>query len=103
MSRDGGLQAERTALAWSRTSLALVANGVLVLVRHLGDEGLALGLVLAVAAFALAVATALLGRRRSRALLADPGAPRPLPAAVVVPLGVAITALCLGTTVSLLA
>lgn len=29
-----GLQRERTSLAWTRTALALVANGLLVAVRH---------------------------------------------------------------------
>lgn len=101
-STPAGLQAERTALAWSRTSLALLVNGALVLLRHLRVDGRSDGLVLAAVAFALAVVTALVGRARSRALLRATGDPVGPSSALVVGLGVAITLLCIATTVSLL-
>lgn len=61
-----GLAAERTALAWQRTALALAANGVLLLVRE--PLGGLVGAVVAAAAFALAAAVVLVGRHRSREL-----------------------------------
>jgi len=36
--RDPGLQAERTALSWRRTSAAVVANGLLILRSGLATE-----------------------------------------------------------------
>ncbi|MGZ4524044.1 MAG: DUF202 domain-containing protein, partial [Mycobacteriaceae bacterium] len=44
-----GLAAERTALAWSRTSLAVLGNGGLLLLRHFGDAVGPFELVLAIA------------------------------------------------------
>jgi uncharacterized membrane protein YidH (DUF202 family) len=64
-------QPERTSLAWTRTSLAVLANGVLLLLR---DTHSALHFVAAGMAAVLAVSTYLIGVRRQRLL-----AHRPLP------------------------
>lgn len=74
---DTGLAAERTVLAWTRTSLGVLANGALLLFRDLqGDLGrlglIAVGLALVVALYTFAV-----GMRRQRTL-----ARRPLPSPV---------------------
>jgi uncharacterized membrane protein YidH (DUF202 family) len=54
---DVGLQRERTSLAWTRTALAMVANGLLVLVRHEHSFPLAVSVLLSSAWVALALAT----------------------------------------------
>jgi uncharacterized membrane protein YidH (DUF202 family) len=66
-----GTQPERTSLAWTRTSLAVLANGVLLSLR---DTHSALHFVAAAIAAALALSTYLIGLRRQRIL-----ARRPLP------------------------
>lgn len=71
---ERGLQAERTAMAWTRTSFALLGNGVILLAK---DTPLSHGPVrLGLAGFAAAVALAayLVGRQRQRTL-----SQRPLP------------------------
>lgn len=96
---SAGLAAERTVLAWQRTSLALAVCGGLLLVRSpLGGSA---GLVLAAAAFVLAGRVAVLGARRSRALEQDQAAPA-LPARTVVVLGAAVAGLALGAGASVL-
>jgi uncharacterized membrane protein YidH (DUF202 family) len=74
LTSTGGTQPERTTLAWTRTSLAVLANGaILLLQRTHGDVG-PLRFVAAGIAALLAVAAYLIGFRRQRIL-----AQRPLP------------------------
>ena len=62
---DVGLQRERTAMAWTRTVLGLVVNGVLVLVRHERAFPLAVAIPLAVLCAALVVLVVAVSLRRS--------------------------------------
>jgi uncharacterized membrane protein YidH (DUF202 family) len=73
-----GLQPERTALAWSRASLGVLGNGVLVLVRDLHGDGGPLRFVLAGLAAIVAAWMYAVGVRRQRLLRR-----RPLPARLV--------------------
>jgi uncharacterized membrane protein YidH (DUF202 family) len=70
--RDGGLQSERTALAWTRTSFAVLANGALPMLKAFhGFNGSLQPIVVGLAA-AIALSTHLLGRRRQRLLGRQP-------------------------------
>jgi uncharacterized membrane protein YidH (DUF202 family) len=77
-TRDPGVQGERTALAWSRTSLAMLANSLLALRAGVlaGNTEIA---VLALGLIGAAAATFAYGRRRRRLLL-QAGTPAAVPA-----------------------
>lgn len=94
-SRDPGLQAERTVLAWNRTGLALLANGLLALRTGWGSQQAAItGL-----AFALLIAAGgvlVYGVCRHRQLLNSPQVKAPAVLAMVVVTGVSLLACMVG-------
>ena len=67
-------QPERTTFAWTRTSLAALANGAILLIQHTHRGASPFHFVAACLAALLALATYLIGVRRQRIL-----AKRPLP------------------------
>lgn len=74
MNRDPGLQGERTALAWTRTSLVMAVNATPVLRAGMqaDDAGLiGLGVILALIALGVFMA----GAHRRQQLAARPSAP----------------------------
>jgi uncharacterized membrane protein YidH (DUF202 family) len=95
-------QPERTTLAWTRTSLAALANGALLLLRDTHGEASALQLVAAGAAALLALSTYLIGVRRQRMLARRPLPHRISPRREVYLTGVSIIALILISELSLI-
>lgn len=70
--RDEGLQPERTSLAWSRTSIGALGNGVLLLVRDVHGHTGPLRLIPAGLAIVVALLIYLAGVRRQRLLRQRP-------------------------------
>jgi len=96
-----GLPAERTALAWSRTSLAVLVNGVLLVVKQPHHDDGPLRPAAAALAAIIAIAVYLVGISRQRDL-----ARRPLPKhitarAQVQWIGVAVMVLITATALGL--
>ncbi len=82
---DAGLQAERTGLAWSRTSLGAAGNAALLAIREISHTQVTLALVPAVLALVIAIATGVYGRHRTRVLRHSP-LPEQLAATRAIPL-----------------
>jgi uncharacterized membrane protein YidH (DUF202 family) len=83
------LQPERTVLAWTRTSLAVLVNGVLLLIRDplvAREHPQPAGAVVGVVAIVGAVVVYLIGVQRQRALCV-----RPLPRMVTARTAVTVT------------
>jgi uncharacterized membrane protein YidH (DUF202 family) len=96
VARDRGLQPQRTELAWTRTSLAVLVSGSLVLVKDRDPAHLANHpgrLVVGVAAITVAVCVFALSVRRRRVLRARPQPPCVHARTVVLFTGMSILAL----------
>jgi len=94
-------QPERTTLAWTRTSLAVLANGAILLIRDTHGKPSGPQLVAAGAAAALALATYLIGVKRQRLLAQRPLPDRISPRREVYLTGGAIIALILVSALAL--
>ncbi len=87
-----GLQAERTLLAWERTSLGLLANGALLLLRDTGFTR-SPALLPAATALTLALLAAAIGLRRRRRIAHSAGDTVPEPSIEVLLLVSGVTIL----------
>ncbi len=100
-ARDDGLQPERTALSWSRTSFGVLGNGALLLVRDLDQYTGPLRLLPAGLAVVIAGATYLVGLRRQRVLRRRPLPAQLVPRRQVRLIGVAVLVLIVVTALAL--
>ena len=89
--------ADRTSLAWTRTSFAFLANGALLAVRNLHGPVGPTALIPALLAAAVALITYVIALRRQRALQQDPLPPRVTPRRQVYFIGTAVLVLTVVT------
>ncbi|MDT5327985.1 MAG: hypothetical protein QOF25_5137 [Mycobacterium sp.] len=99
--RDGGLAAERTVLAWTRTLLAVLANGALLMVRSIHGYNGSVRLFAVGVAVTLALSTCLIGMRRQRKLAHHPLPQRITPRNAVYLIGVSMLVLILVAAVAI--
>ena len=92
---EAGLPAERTSLAWTRTSFGVLANGVILMLKNVHTSNGPVRLVLAGLAAALALTTYLIGRRRQRTLSQRPLPKRITPSREVYLVGISVIVLIL--------
>ncbi len=92
--------ADRTALAWTRTSFAFLANGALLMIKNLHGAVGAEAFLPAVLAAAVALSTYVIALRRQRTLQQEPPPARVTPRRQVYFIGTAVLVLILVTTVA---
>jgi uncharacterized membrane protein YidH (DUF202 family) len=98
---EPGLQPERTALAWQRTTMGLLANGGLFALRSAGVARSVPGILLVLALLVLSFVASVLGWRRERALSRRRVPQQVRPLLEVRLLGWAVVAVCAGAAVVL--
>jgi uncharacterized membrane protein YidH (DUF202 family) len=94
------LTAERTALAWTRTSFAFLANGALLMIRNLHNPIGPTGLIPALLAAAVALGTYVIALRRQRTLQQHPLPSQITPRRSVHTIGTAVLVLIVVTTIA---
>ena len=102
MTSAAGTQPERTTLAWTRTSLAVLANGAILLLQRTNSDAGPLRFVAAGIAALVALAAYLIGVSRQRILAQRPLPERISPQRQVYLTGGSIIALILISTVALM-
>ena len=90
-----GLQAERTALAWTRTSFAVLGNGAVLMIKNLEGRVETLQLVAVGLAIGIALLMYLIGAQRQRTLCRRPLPRRIAPRREVYLVGTAVLVLIL--------
>ena len=91
--------AERTSLAWTRTSFAFLANGALLSIKNLHGPVGPKAFIPALLAAGVALATYVIALRRQRTLEQDPLPARLTPRRQVYFIGTAVLLLTVVTTV----
>ena len=94
------LPAERTELAWTRTSFAFLANGALLMIKHVGGHHGPTAFIPAALAGAVALGTYAIALRRQRTLEQHPLPARITPRRQVHAIGAAVLVLIVVTTVA---
>lgn len=103
MTRPGGantLAAERTILAWTRTSFAFLVNGALLSIKNFSGHGGLATLIPAAIASTAAVCSYLIAVRRQRVLHQRPLPTRTTPRREVYLVGTATMVLITVTTIA---
>jgi uncharacterized membrane protein YidH (DUF202 family) len=94
------LPADRTALAWTRTSFAFLANGALLLIKNLHGSLGPTGFIPAFLAAAVALGTYVIAWQRQQTLQHHPIPTRITPRRPVYIIGIAVMVLIIVTTVA---
>ena len=97
MTQPNSLPAERTILAWTRTSFAFLVNGVLLTIKDWHGAKDPVAAIPAALAGAAAVASFLITLRRQRTLGQRPIPPRITPRVSVYIVGIAVLVLIVVT------
>lgn len=97
---DQGSQADRTTLAWTRTSFAFLVNGALLMIRNAHRTVGPAGFIPAVLAGVVAAGTFLIAVQRQRTLQQRPMPQRVTPRRQVYTIGTAVLVLIAVTTVA---